>query len=316
MNKPLPLVSVCVQTYNQKEYIKQCLDSILMQQTNFPFEIILGEDESDDGTREICIEYANKHSEIITLFLRSRDDVIYINDRPTGRYNFMENVKASSGKYIALCEGDDYWTDPLKLQKQIDFLENDLNYVLCFHMVNILKPDGQIVEDYITKVPIDYECIEALTRFGNYIHTPSVVFRNVIDEFPFEFKEVPFGDWFLYMMLAQYGKLKYIKEIMSVYRSDIGLISKMSEKNLAASYIKLYSCMISYFKKEELKKIILEKQLEAATSYWYLMEDKYWVLKNKYKESFISNHKFFNLFKFFQSKYWKLKSKSSKNINK
>ncbi len=126
------MVSVCVQTYQHKGYIKQCLDGILMQQTNFPYEIILGEDESTDGTREICIEYAEKYPDKIKLFLRCRKDVIYINGNATGRFNFMENLKACKGKYTALCEGDDYWTDPLKLQKQVDFLEANPEYSLIF----------------------------------------------------------------------------------------------------------------------------------------------------------------------------------------
>src|SRR5690606_9059601 len=110
-------------------------------QTTFPFEIILGEDESSDGTREICIQYAAKHPDKIKLFLRSRKDVIYINGNPTGRFNFIENLKACSGKYIALCEGDDYWTDPLKLQKQVDFLEAYVDHTICWTNYQILEDE-------------------------------------------------------------------------------------------------------------------------------------------------------------------------------
>src|SRR5690606_37807476 len=141
-----PLVSVCVQTYNQEHYIKQCLEGILMQQTTFPFEIILGEDESNDGTREICKQYAAQYPDKIKLFLRSRKDVIYINGNPTGRFNFIENLKACSGKYIALCEGDDYWTDPLKLQKQVDFLESNKEYVIHSGVAQIIR-DGKLINE-------------------------------------------------------------------------------------------------------------------------------------------------------------------------
>ena len=133
-NKRIPLVSVCIQTFNHKNYITECLDGILNQKTTFDFEIILGEDESTDGTREICIQYHQKFPEKINLFLRSRKDVIYINSQPTGRYNFLENLKASSGKYIAICPGDDYWKDPLKLQKQVEFLESNEEAVGAFHV--------------------------------------------------------------------------------------------------------------------------------------------------------------------------------------
>ena len=98
----MPKVSVCVQAYNHASYIAQALDSVLMQETDFDFELIIGEDESSDGTREICIRYAEQHPDRIRLFLRSREDVIYINGRATGRYNFVENLRAARGEYIAL----------------------------------------------------------------------------------------------------------------------------------------------------------------------------------------------------------------------
>ena len=125
-----PLVSVCVQTYQHANYIRQCLDGILMQQTDFPFEILLGEDCSTDGTREICLEYAQKHPDKIRLFLHDRANNIAINGTPTGRFNFLFNLYTAQGRYVALCEGDDYWTDSLKLQKQVDFLEENKDYVL------------------------------------------------------------------------------------------------------------------------------------------------------------------------------------------
>ena len=146
-----PFVSISVTTFNQKNYIKDCLDGILNQRTTFQFEIILGEDQSNDGTREVCQDYAKRYPEKIKLFLRSRKDVIYINGNATGRYNFLENLKACRGKYIALCEGDDYWTDPLKLQKQVDFLESNEDYNICFHDVKIFnQQENSFKEDYIT----------------------------------------------------------------------------------------------------------------------------------------------------------------------
>ena len=118
-----PLVSICVVTYNHQNYIKQCLDGVLMQECNFEYEVLLGEDNSTDTTRKLCIEYAERFPDKIRLFLHDRSNVIYINGKPTGRFNFIYNLKQAKGKYIALCEGDDYWTDPTKLQKQVDFLE-------------------------------------------------------------------------------------------------------------------------------------------------------------------------------------------------
>jgi len=128
-----PLVSVAVQTYQQNAYIKDCLEGILMQKTNFPFEILLGEDQSTDGTRETCIEYAQKYPDKIRLFLHHRENNIKINGRQTGKFNFLYNLFSSRGKYIAMCEGDDYWIDPLKLQKQVDEMEANLDINICSH---------------------------------------------------------------------------------------------------------------------------------------------------------------------------------------
>lgn len=273
-----PLVSISVVTYNHANYIKECLDGILMQQTSFPFEIILGEDESNDGTREICLEYAKKYPDKIKLFLRSRKDVIYINGNPTGRFNMIENLKAAKGKYIALCEGDDYWTDPFKLQKQVNQLVQDKDIVLSFHSIKILNSKGNLVDDFITNVPKKYQSINDLAEFGNYIHTPSVVFKNIIKFFPFELKEAPFGDYFLYMMLAEKGKIAYINDKMAVYRYQVGMISKMDENKMILASVKLYSCMLSFFKDDNLKRILIKKQQGVVNHYLKLL-----ILKNNKK---------------------------------
>lgn len=128
-----PLVSVCVITYQHAPYIRDCLDGILMQETDFSFEILLGEDQSSDGTREICIEYAKKHPDKIRLFLHHRENNMMLNSFPDGKFNFLYNLGSIRGKYIALCEGDDFWTDKMKLQKQVDFLNGHPEYSMSSH---------------------------------------------------------------------------------------------------------------------------------------------------------------------------------------
>ncbi len=225
------VLSVVLLTYQHSGYIEKCLDGILMQKTDFPFEIILGEDESTDGTREICIRYAEKNPDKIKLILRSRKNVILINDKPTGRFNFIESIKAASGKYIALCEGDDYWTDPDKLQKQVDFLEKNPEYVLCFHEVDVLQ-DGELKEDFITKeTPIDADRKYLVSR-GNFIHTPSVCFKNIITDFPPEFYTVPVADFFLYVLLTKHGKIGKVPGKMAVYRYGQGLYSSLQREQV------------------------------------------------------------------------------------
>lgn len=302
-----PMVSICVQTYQHADFIKDCLDGILMQETDFPFEILLGEDASTDGTREICKEYAQKYPDKIRLFLHHRENNIKINGQPTGRFNFLYNLYSAKGKYVALCEGDDYWTDPLKLQKQVDFLDANQDYGLCFHAVNLLTKKGELIEDFITRVPEDPESIGSLARYGNYIHTPSVLFRNSFKDIPFEFFHVTFGDYFLYMMIAQeVGKIKYLPEVMGVYRHGVGIISRKSELALANSNILLYSCMISYVKEEDIKKILLQRQTDVLLRH-------YNQIQKKYKGAFTSNHFLFKKIKFFQTALRRFRMKQNEN---
>lgn len=240
----IPDISIAMLTYNHQDFIGEAIESVLMQQTSYSYKIIIAEDCSTDKTREIILEFQRKNPDKIKLILQkvnvgaSKNNVI-----------LLSNLE---GKYIAALEGDDYWTDPLKLQKQVNFLESNPDYVLCFHQVNVLKTDGSIVDDFITKVPENYETIETLARLGNYIHTPSVVFRNVLKEFPFEFEQSPIGDYFLYMMLVEHGKLKCLKEKMCVYREGVGIWSQKNEyfKNFNTAY--LHALLCSYFKNNSL----------------------------------------------------------------
>jgi len=215
-----PLVSICMPTYNHANYIEQAIKGVLFQQTNFSFELCLGEDESSDGTREICVKYAEQNPETIRLFLRSRSDVIYINGKPTGSYNFLETLKACCGKYIALCEGDDYWTDPFKLQKQVDFLEHNPEFSICFH--STAKRKGRRVKVSNKHVPAEETGLKDIVE-RNYIRTVSAVFRNNLpEEFPRYFYTAPYTDHLLHCYNAQFGKIKYLDETMAVYRIHRG----------------------------------------------------------------------------------------------
>lgn len=259
--KKRPMVSVCVQTYRHASFIEQCLNSILSQKTNFPFEIILGEDESDDGTREICERFAAQYSDKIRLFLRSRKDVIKIGGKESGRFNFKENLKASDGKYVALCEGDDYWTDDLKLQKQVDFLESHPDYSVCFHRVQILKGED-LLDDYITRVPSATTTLTDIAK-GNYIHTPTCMFRNTL-KFPDWFDEILAGDFALHILNAQKGKLYCIDEVMAVYRVHSGGIwSTRSDEDRQLMWISVLNSLCNHLDGEVLE-VLSEQRLDWA----------------------------------------------------
>ena len=231
VNRIQPVVSVSVTTYQHAAFIHQCLDGILMQKTSFPFELIIGEDESTDGTREICIEYAEKHPDRIRLFLRSRALSVYVEDGATRRLNGAWCRRSARGTYIAMCEGDDYWTSPDKLQKQIDFLESHPECSMSFHNVLIVseEPSEAPRPAYSYDMRPFYHLIDLFPR--NFIHTPSVVFRRdaLPQPRPDWCRLMPMGDWPTYLLLAQNGRLAYLPDVMSAYRRHSGGIwSQMS----------------------------------------------------------------------------------------
>lgn len=204
-----PLVSVCMISYNHRAFISQAIEGVLMQETNFPIELVIGEDCSTDGTREICLEYQQKYPNIIRVLPRNKN----LGMMP----NFIDTFENSKGKYIALCEGDDYWTVPLKLQKQVNFLEANPDFAICFHRVKKVyeEESRETLSNENQKEISEFEDL----ALENYIHTPSCVFRNgLFKGFPDWFYQSPVGDWVLHLLNAQHGKIKFLEDVMAVYR--------------------------------------------------------------------------------------------------
>ena len=255
MSSELPLVSVCVQTYQHVNYIEQCLDGVLMQKTNFYFEIILGDDESTDGTRELCMAYAERFPEKIQLQLRHRKNVIYINGNPTGRFNFKKNLKLCQGKYIAILDGDDFWTDALKLQKQVDFLESNLDYSICWTNYKILE-DDKLMEPVWTEALKNSLIHEVdFNNFGTpyCTHTLSCVFRKNVFGFNDLIKFKYFKDNSLFTVCLQKGKGAFLNFYGGVYR-----IHEQGVYSLASDYSKALSNYTNY---EEILSIIPESRV-------------------------------------------------------
>jgi len=218
------MLSVCMITYNHEKYIAQAIESALMQKTNFDYEIVIGEDCSTDKTRDIVIEYAKKYPEKIKPIL---------NEENLGAIaNLVKTLKHCKGKYVALLEGDDYWTDPYKLQKQVDFLETMPDFAICFHRVKIKYEDKPLKERLSNINQKAITTIEDLAH-GNYIYTASCVFRNCLSGLPDWFNQCPVGDYPLHLLNAKYGKIKFIDDTMGVYRVHKGGI--WSTKNWAYS---------------------------------------------------------------------------------
>ena len=203
-------------TYNHEAYIEQAIESVMMQETDFKYQLLIGEDCSTDGTRVICQKLKAKYPAKIELYLHEN------NRGANSNGVFMyEKCFQSDAKYIAICEGDDYWTDPLKLQKQVDFLEENGDYVLCAHSVKYFYEENNSYGKDVHRSG-DYT-IKELTN--NVPYQPlSVLFRNKINlPFPNWFGEMSMnGDWAFFLFLLQFGKSYKMDEIMGVYRIHSG----------------------------------------------------------------------------------------------
>ena len=222
-----PLVSVCIQTYQHGPFIREALESVLSQKFSFPYEILLGEDGSTDGAREVCIEFAKKHPEIIRLFLRDRKDVIYINGLATGRANFINNVTYVVIPGYGTVTGAAYWTDSLKLQKQIDILDNNPRAAGCFHETQLIQENGSYGKVYGKMKNSLLTAEDTITKLSPF-HPSSFMFRRSLfpDPIPGWFKKVVSADMALFMLIANKGELISIPETMSVYRKHPGGISE------------------------------------------------------------------------------------------
>lgn len=290
------LVSIGVITYNQKAYIRECLDSILSQNVNFKYEILINDDCSTDGTAEIIKEYEQKYPEIIKPLYQTQNQ--YSLGKGILRNFILPRI---SGKYFALCEGDDYWTDSNKLQKQVDFLESHSDYSICFHPVKLIYEDNPN-KTYVYpskktfKQNLDFE---RLLKW-NFIQTNSVVYRwrfvneNVQDIIP---NGILPGDWYLHLCHAQVGKIGALKEVMSVYRKhsggiwyDTDAVNKNLHRRHGIKELKFYKYVYEKFanKSEEyLKNIYLPSFKIIKDNYYNFGDiDKLSEIKKLYPEMF------------------------------
>jgi glycosyltransferase involved in cell wall biosynthesis len=265
MEKKAPLVTIRCITYNHAPYIRQCLDGFLMQQTTFPFIVIIHDDASTDGTEEILREYAAKYPDIIIP--------LYEKENQYSKYGHLMTVRKQmdpliKGKYIALCEGDDYWTDPLKLQKQVDFLESHPEHSMCFHQVlrhhqDTDEPD----EPYDTKLEErDYTGVELYTHCRpsevSVVMRHDVIQSDVYSRFVEE--ELSFGDIPVFLSCAHCGKVHAMTDTMAVYRMHKGGVSnifrKPNEKVLKYAHdnLMLYKIFGKEYKKEATRIYVMD----------------------------------------------------------
>ncbi|MBA9025654.1 glycosyltransferase [Peribacillus huizhouensis] len=280
------LVSINCITYNHEEYIADAIESFLMQKTNFDFEILIGEDCSSDKTKKIVEEYMQKYPNKIRLIT---------SDKNVGaRKNVLRLIENSRGKYIAQCEGDDYWTDSYKLQKQVDYMESHPECSLCFHAVKIVnvngKPTGEEVRPYTRS---DISPIEEIISRTTFCPTASILYPKKLMENPSDFfMNAHVGDYALQMMLTSQGYAYYIDKIMSAYRIG-GKGSWTSQlnsgENVTEKYIRVKQGDIKLL--EEFNRYSINKYFTVIEKTKMKREFEILVLKNKIKEIKKSKYK-------------------------
>ena len=207
----IPKLSVLIVTYNHEKYIAQAVESALAQRTDFPIEIVVGEDASTDKTRQILVELARQHPERLRLLLHERN--------LGGPENVAAVLEACRGQYVAMLEGDDYWTHPLKLQKQVALLDAHPEWAMCFHLARVVHEDDsrppQVYPAHWTK---DVASIDDLF-IQNFIGTCSVVFRNgLFGRLPAWHREITAGDWAIHLLNADRGLIGFLPGVLGDYR--------------------------------------------------------------------------------------------------
>lgn len=272
-----PVVSISCTTYNHAPFIRQAMDGFLMQRTTFPVEILIHDDASTDETAEIIKEYEEKYGALIHPVYQSGNQYSQGVRGMMARFNFPR----ARGKYIALCEGDDYWTDPLKLQKQVDFLEANEEYSACFTNATILNEIDHTSSDYVTFLNEGEVSMEEIVRIGGYIYpTASLVIRKRViqeDMFEYLFEDLA-GDTVMIVNAAMQGKVFFLNQITAVYRRwSGGLYSQISGDPQRISDWKMKRIK-GYKKMQRLVDGKLKKSIRAKIS-----SESLYILRNSHR---------------------------------
>lgn len=232
-------VSVCTIAYNHEHYLPQAIEGVLAQKRNFAIEMIIGEDCSTDNTREILRDYERRYPDIIKP--------IYHEKNVGSANNSYACLAACTGEYIAALEGDDFWTDDHKLQKQVDFLDSHPDYAICAHNLLIVDGNGVSTNELVnSEPPFDTFTAEELA-LANVLPTASCLYRNNFTAgphptgFPAWFVKSPIGDYCLHMLAARFGKIKYLPEVMGAYRVHGG--GAWSLKNVVSRNAMLFDTL-------------------------------------------------------------------------
>ena len=244
MNNDEVMVSILCMAYNQEKYIRRCLEGFVKQKTDFAFEVIIHDDASTDGTPEIIKEFQEKYPNIIKPIFQKENQ--YSTGILIGKTYIYPKM---SGKYMAQCDGDDYWTDEYKLQKQVDFLESHPDYALCFH-------PGKIIYEGCDKKPEIWPKLSYINPKyywkllkGNYILANSIMYRfkyiqAIYEDYP---RDIYPGDWFNHINVAKFGKIGFLPDVMTIYRRNCqGISYTVSDNPVREIYLKYNYKVINF----------------------------------------------------------------------
>ena len=270
MQQKDPLVSVVMITYAHEKYIRQAIEGVFLQKTNFPIEFIIANDCSSDNSDEIIKNIISKAPQHITVkYIKHEKNKGVI-------ANFLWALKEAKGNYIALCEGDDYWISENKLQNQADFLNGNEDYMLCYHRVYFLTNDKiELLPHHQLKTEEKTFDLEEIAKV-NPISTLSVMFRNNRIVFPDWIIDHKIGDYPLWLLLAEKGKIKFSPEIMGVYRNGVGIQSSLPViKNLETTNVLLATLEKHFTNNTSVVQSLADQRRHNETRILYYKKNKY-----------------------------------------
>jgi glycosyltransferase involved in cell wall biosynthesis len=272
------IVSVCCITYNHEKYIAQAIEGFLLQKTDFPIEILIGEDWSTDSTRQIIQTYQNRYPKLIKILSGEKN-------AGAGK-NLINVLNNAKGKYFAFCDGDDYWTDAYKLQKQVDFLRNNQNFVACSHYSKVIDEMDETFYVATNPIPFEYTFHDLLMGKKEETRTASLMFRATK-----EFQNFGANHWYdnvcavdnflkLYITSTSDSKLYVMPEIMSCYRMHQGGVWSMIDPKIRKrKMISDFNLLIENFNYSPFQRKIL---LRIYFKRYFLFEIRDFKIKNAY----------------------------------
>lgn len=229
----LPLVTVICTSFNHESFIRECLNGFVLQKTTFPFEVIVHDDASTDSTQQIVKEYQSKHPRLFNNIYQTE------NQFTKKEVNIWIDIMfpKARGKYIAICEGDDYWTDPYKLQKQVDFLECNKEFILCTHNYSIHYENTNQINN---KNKFDNSLEYSIDNYFEDHYTPTLTscWRNIFTDYGVLQRGKYFSDYFLFFEILKHGKGFFMLDNMATYRvHNQGVCSSLSEEQKIINHI-------------------------------------------------------------------------------